>query len=103
MSALDIYDNQRDEQIEEGNFSEEFTYTLDSVVTTFKGIYDESYITEERDQGNFRQQKRKPVILISTIPAGIVAKTTKVLVGGVERLINKIDRDTRGVPRLWLI
>ena len=103
MNALDLYNNQRDFEIEEGNFSEDFTYTLGGVVTTFKGIYDEAYITEERDQGNVRQQKRKPIILISTEPVGIVAKTTKLTVRGVERVINKIDRDPNGVPRLWLI
>ena len=103
MSALDLYDNQRDFQLEEGNFSEDFTYALGGVVTTFKGIYDEAYIIENSDAGQMRQQKRKPLISVSEEPDGIVAKTTKVTVRGLERTINKIDRDPNGVTRLWLI
>jgi hypothetical protein len=103
MGALDVYDDQRTEQIENGPFSEEFILDPSGTATPIRGIYDDSYITDERDQGNVRQQKRKPLILISEIPSGIVPKTTLITVRGVDRKIQKIDRDENGIPRLWLI
>lgn len=103
MSALELYDSQRDYQLEEGNFSEDFIIDPLGSATVIKGVYDESYIIEHTDQGNFRQQKRKPVILLSTEPDSIVAKTTKITVRGIVRTIQKIDRDPNGIPRLWLL
>lgn len=103
MGALDVYDTQRDEQVENGNFAEEFIIDPSGIAKTIKGIYDESYITENRDSGQVRQQKRQPLILLSTVPAGIVPKTTQITVRNVVRTIQKIDRDPNGIPRMWLL
>jgi hypothetical protein len=103
MGALDVYDDQRTEQIENGPFSEEFILDPSGTATPIRGIYDESYLTENQDQGNVRQQIRKPVILVSEVPSGIVPKTTQITVRGTDRKIQKVDRDPNGIPRLWLL
>lgn len=103
MSALDIYRTQREEQVENGNFSEDFIVDPSGAATTIKGIYDESYITDERDQGNVRQQKRKPVILVATRPDNIIPKTTQILVRTETMTIQKIDEDAEGITRMWLL
>jgi len=103
MSALAEYDAQRTEQIENGPFSEEFVLDPSGSATTIRGIYDEPYVIENRDQGQVRQQKTKPVILVSEVPSGITPRTTKITVRGTDMTIYKIDRDPNGIPRLWLI
>lgn len=101
-NALDIYYQHRIEQIENGQFSEEFVLDPSGAANTFRGIYDEEYFTHERDQGNVRQQTRRPRILVSTIPTG-AEKNVKITVRSEERTIQKIDLDPEGVPRIWII
>jgi hypothetical protein len=103
MSPLDIFADHRKEQIENGPFSESFIITTSGDTQTVKGIYDESYVTQEQDSGKVRQQMRKPVILIAEIPTGIIPRTSKIDVRGLEYTVQKIDRDSEGVPRIWLL
>jgi len=77
MGALDIYDAHKEFQLEEGSFSESFILDPSGAATTIKGVFDESYITDEKDQGNVRQQKMEPRILVYEIPASVVAQTTQ--------------------------
>ncbi len=103
MGALDYYNDQRTAQIEDGPFSEEFTLDPSGAATTIKGIYDEPTVMEERDQGQVRQKRRKPKILVSEIPAGITLRTTQITVRGTDYTIEKVDKDPNGIPRMWLI
>ena len=105
MGALDVYDDHKEFQIEGGTFSESFTFDPDGVATTIKGIFDESYITDERDQGNVRQQKLKPRVLVYEIPSGVVYKESKLYIPRLDKTytILKADKDDQGVIRLWLL
>lgn len=103
MGALDIYDQHRMEQVENGVFSEDFILDPSGVGTIIKGIFDEAYATDNQDQGNVRQQRRTPVILLASIPAGITPQSTQITVRGVNRTIYKVDRDENGIPRMWLL
>lgn len=102
-NALDIYDGHRDEQIENGSFSESFFIDPSGANTEIKGIFDEPYTTGNKDQGQVQQQMLKPRILISTIPSGIIPRTTEILVRSETMKIQKVDRDPNGIPRLWLV
>jgi len=94
---------QRKSQIEDGVFSETFYLNPATTRDVIKGIYDDSYLTEDDDQGNVRQQKRKPRVLVDTIPATVVFRSTQIEVRGVVYTIQKGDRDDEGIPRMWLL
>lgn len=101
--ALEIMKAQRKAQIEESPFSETFYLDPTGARTEIKGIYDDPYETENTDQGQVRQQKRKPRILLNEIPGSIVFRTTKIEVRGEVFTIQKPDRDPEGVARIWLL
>lgn len=94
---------QRKFEIEEGPFSEAFYLDPSGVRASFRGIYDEPYSVGDKDSGQVRQQMRKPRIIVDTIPEGVIPQTTLVEVRGVVTLIQKVDRDPEGVPRMWLL
>lgn len=100
--AIDIMKAQRKSQVEH-IFSETFYLDPAGSRTEVNGIYDEPYETENTDQGQVRQQQRKPRILLDDIPDSVVARSTKIEVRGEVKTIQKIDRDPEGVPVIWLL
>lgn len=103
MGALDIYSAHRNYQVEDGPFSETFYLDPEGARTEVKGIYDEPYFAADKDIGNVRQKTRKPRVLVSSPPSGVVPTVTKIEVRSGVYTIQTIDRDPDGVPRMWLL
>ena len=103
MTTLELMRAQRKAQIEDGPFSEPFYLDPTGARIELRGVYDEPYLSGDKDSGNVRQQLRKPRLIIDEVPAGITAQSTKVEVRGVVYTVQKVDRDPEGVPRVWLL
>jgi hypothetical protein len=103
VTALEIYREQRRQQIEDGPFSESFYLDPYATRVEIRGIYDEPYLAGESDQGNVRKQLQKPRVVVDEIPASVIARSTQIEVRGKVYRIEKPDRDPDGIPRMWLL
>lgn len=99
QDALDIYNEHRKYQIEEGSFSEETALLNGS--TEIKGVFDNSYGLTNKDTGNVTKQKRKPRFLVDIVPT-FEPNVSTLTVQGDTYLINKATEDEYGIPVLWL-
>lgn len=101
QATLDILDTHRAAQIETSPSSEEFQIVGGD---SFQGIFDEAHQEDKNDDGNVLQKKLTPMIMVSTIPSGIVERQTKIIreTAGYEYTFNFAGKDDRGVPILWL-
>jgi hypothetical protein len=99
-ATLDILNQDRENQIRLCPASEEFTIVGGG---TFWGIFDRAHWEENKDSGNVMQKKLRPTISVSTVPSGIVEKTTKIQrEDGTEFTLLFVGVDDEGVPLLWL-
>lgn len=103
MGALTEYSTQLETQIEDGPFSETFTIDPSGVATEVKGIFDNSYDQGDRDQGNVRQQHKKPRVILASVPSGVTARATQIEVRSQTYTIQKIDEDGNEAVTLWLV
>ena len=105
MSAetLDIYNDHRKEEIENGPFSE--TFTTASPSGSFSGIFDRSHIEDNKDSGNVQQKKLYPRIMVSEVPEGIEPQTTTITREKTSDTFTFwfVGKDDEGVPYLWLV
>lgn len=104
ITAIEIKRAQRARQIEYGPDSEEFTVVGGG---TFRGIFDRSYIYDNKDSGNVQQKKNNPLIMVATIPEELIERTSKIRreewqIGDKEFTFNGYAIDDEGVPILWL-
>lgn len=101
VEALDLYRQQRDYQVEDGQFSEEFQIVGGD---TFRGVWDLAHMQDNKDRGNVMQKKLNPRIMISTIPAGLEERTTQITrVSTLETFTYFfVDKTDEGIPILWL-
>ena len=100
LETLDIYRDHREEQLENGPFSETFQIVGGS---TFKGVFDRSHMEENKDSGNVRQKKLYPRILVSEVPSGLTPNVTKIQrEEGTEFTFKFSAIDDEGIEYLWL-
>ncbi len=100
-ATLDIMRDHRTNQIELSPSSETFQIVGGS---TFKGIFERSHLENNKDSGNVMQKKLTSRILVSTIPAGLTERVTKITREdpGKEFTFNFAGLDDEGIPILWL-
>ena len=101
--AGDIYNAHRAEQVSNGPFSESFIVDPAGSALEYRGVFDESFIADNKDQGNVRQKQLKARFTVAEIPPGIVFKQTKLSYDSRNWIIQSSGKDQNGMPVLWLI
>lgn len=104
ITAIEIKRAHRLRQIEEGPDSEEFSIVGGG---TFRGIFDRSYIYDNKDSGNVKQKTNNPLIMVSGRPDGLTEQVSVIrreewATGGKEYRFLSYAIDDEGVPVLWL-
>ena len=101
QKTIDILRQHRTNQIELSPSSETFQIVGGS---TFKGIFDRAHKEDDKDSGNVTQKKLTPMIMVSTIPAGLTPRTSEITRETVDKTfkLNFIGKDEEGIPILWL-
>ena len=74
-AALDAYELQKKNILEQGNFSEQFQIIGGN---SFYGIFDQSHREDNEDQGHVAQKKLEMRILCNTVPVGLVERTSRI-------------------------
>lgn len=97
--ALDIYDSHRAEQLQNGPFSETFTFGSSS----FKGIFDNASEQIDEDSGGVSQKVRRPRILCDVEPDGVAKGTVLTRTRtSTTYTVFLINPDDQGVVSIWL-
>jgi hypothetical protein len=99
--ALDVLRQHRDATIQLSPFSELFQIVGG---VSFYGVFDEAHVEENKDAGQVTQKKRKPLIMVSEVPSGLVERTSKITREGETReyTFHYVGKDAEGLPILWL-
>lgn len=101
VESLDILRKHRSNQIEKSPSSELFQIEGGS---TFYGIFDDSHVEDNADDGHITQKKLNPRIIVSEIPSGLVSRSSKIFrENGADSYVFKFaGKDSEGLPILWL-
>jgi hypothetical protein len=99
-AALEIYDQHRKYQLEEGVFSEGVPAIVDGTIEV-KGVFDDSHIVGSKDGGNVLARKRSIRFLVDTVPT-YTPKQSTIVIDGITYKMIRDDKDKRGIPVLWL-
>lgn len=99
MSALDVYEAQRESVVSGGAFSEEFSWSGG----TFFGIFDHSWAEVNRDAGNVEQSQRRPRIMVAELPVGLAVDNTITRVRDATTFgVHSLHDDPTNVSVVWL-
>ncbi len=101
LEAIDIMNTDRANQLALSPSSETFQIVGGD---TFTGIFDRAHFEENKDDGNNEQKILSPVIMVSTVPAGLVERQTEITrENGTDTYkLFFIGKDDEGIPLLWL-
>lgn len=101
QETIDILRQHRADQIELSPSSETFQIVGGS---TFKGIFDRAHKEDNKDSGNVLQKKLTPLIMVSTIPAGLTERSSQITreTVGETFTFSYVGKDEEGIPILWL-
>lgn len=101
QETIDIMRQHRTNQIELSPSSETFQIVGGS---TFIGIFDRAHKEDNKDSGNVTQKKLTPMIMVSTIPAGLIEQSSEITreTPGETFVFNYVGKDDEGIPILWL-
>lgn len=99
VDALTLYDQQKEYQIEEGNFSQ---IALNGIAE-IKGVFDDPNGEVGKDSGHGRLQGSKPRFIVNGRPSNIFAGTTVLVINSKNyKILSVGDPDKQGYVVLWL-
>jgi len=101
LDTLASMEVQKTFALEEGIFSQEFTLDPNGVPITFKGIFDNSHEEEKKDDGGVTRNAPVPRIMVAEILDGFV-REAEVTDGTTTWKISRADKDSEGIPLIWL-
>ena len=101
QETIDILNTNRDDQLSLSPSSELFQIVGGG---TFSGIFDQVHLEDNKDGGNVERKILQPIIMVSTIPVGLVERSTEITrENGVDTFkLFFIGKDKEGVQVLWL-
>jgi hypothetical protein len=103
ISAIESMQQQYDNVIDDGIFSQKFILDPDGAAVPFNGVFDNPYLTENEDGGHVRQETFGPNIMVKEILSGFTRDAEIQVVADSSILhISKTGKDDRGVPVVWL-
>ena len=87
--------------LEEGIFSQDFILDPSGSATPFKGIFDNSHEEEKKDGGGVTKNAPVPRIMVAEILDGFI-REAEVTDGTTTWKISRADKDSEGIPLIWL-